>query len=370
MSYRQRVNAVGYPPTAKPLWEGRPSRDRSYSHGTQSGGCLPYHAMKHSIQSPSFSVAAALILGAATAFAQTSTQSPSTSTSSSATDSSRYGTGTNSPSSGYGTSTSGAGATSSSSGSYNTTAAGSSTGSMSASTDNKLGFMERRFVTKAADANKAEIQIAQLAAQRASNAEVRSYAQKLVDEHSKVSNELMTLAGQKNVKLDQDDGRGLTYRRLANKSGVDFDQEFVEHMIDEHEDNVRMFEKAAADTKDADLRAFASKHVASLRQHLQQAQALRASSMPTGRTDSTYSGSSDSIAPAPATTSAPMSSTTTPSSSGSSSTTTSATSSSDTLPGKATGTDRSGDNTTGGPSSSAGSTGSAGSSSGTRSSTP
>jgi putative membrane protein len=156
----------------------------------------------------------------------------------------------------------------------------------------RLSWGERRFVTKAADNGQAEVQLAQLAAQRATNPEVRSYAQKLVEDHSKVNSELVSLAGQKNIKVDTDDDKDRSYKRLNKKSGSEFDQEFVEHMIDEHEKDIKMFEKAASDAKDPDLKAFASRHVSHLREHLQQAQSLRQSVMPTGRTD-TSSGRSD-----------------------------------------------------------------------------
>ena len=167
------------------------------------------------------------------------------------------------------------------------TGAGAMTGRDSSSY--KLGWMDRRFVTKAADGGQAEVQMAQLAAEKASNPEVKAFAQKLVDDHSKVNEELKTIAGQKNVKLDDDADKDRAYKRLSRKSGLEFDQEFVEHMVDEHEKDVKLFEKAAKDAKDADLRSFAAKHVDHLREHLRQAESLRQSVMPTGRTDNNSS---------------------------------------------------------------------------------
>jgi putative membrane protein len=159
------------------------------------------------------------------------------------------------------------------------------------SSSGKLSWGDRRFVTKAADGGQAEVQTAQLAAQRATNPEVKTFAQKLVDDHTKVNSELMTIASQKNVKIDTDDDKDRAYNRLNKKSGSEFDQEFVEHMIDEHEKDIKMFEKAASDAKDPEIRAFASKHVGHLREHLQTAQGLRQSVMPTGR-DGSSSGRS------------------------------------------------------------------------------
>jgi putative membrane protein len=152
-----------------------------------------------------------------------------------------------------------------------------------AATRDKLSWGDRRFVNKAADDGQSELQIAQLAAQRATNAEVRSFAQKLVDDHTKVNSELMALASQESVDIDTDDDKDRAYKRLNKKSGMEFDQEFVEHMIDEHEKDIKMFEKASSDAKDAEVRSFASRHVGSLREHLHQAQNLRQTLTPTGR---------------------------------------------------------------------------------------
>lgn len=159
----------------------------------------------------------------------------------------------------------------------------------------KLGWMERRWVNKVADSGMTEIALAKLAAEKASNPEVKSFAQKLVDDHTKVSEELKSLASQKNVKLDDEDlGSDRAHKRLSKKSGNEFDQEFIEHMVDMHEADVKLFEKASTDAKDSALKSFAAKHVDHLRQHLQQAQSLRTTIQPTGRTDSDSGSASTS----------------------------------------------------------------------------
>lgn len=275
-----------------------------------------------------------MLVGAATAAAQsggaagttssgsTQTNPPTDTSSSSSTTGRTYGTGqtdtsgrSTSPGSTYGTGSQTGTTTGSTYGSdRTTTASGTTTGSA------RLSWSDRRFVTKAADGGHDEIQLAQLAAQRATNTEVRSFAQKIVDDHTKVNSELMSIASQKNVKVDKDDDKDRAYKRLSKKTGSEFDQEFVEHMIDEHEKDIKQFEKAAKDAKDPDVRSFASKHVADLRSHLQQAESLRQSLMPTGRMDD----SSGRSTPGATTTPDTSTSTTTPGSttSGSDTTTT------------------------------------------------
>jgi len=105
-----------------------------------------------------------------------------------------------------------------------------------------------------------------------------------VQEHTKVNAEIKTLAKERNVELDLDDPKqDRTYRRLSNKSGSEFDREFVEQIIEMHETSVRRFEHAARDANDPGVRSLAAQHVANLRQHLQEAQQLRQTLMPTGR---------------------------------------------------------------------------------------
>lgn len=64
------------------------------------------------------------------------------------------------------------------------------------------------------------------------------------------------------------------YRRLAKENGADFDRDFIARMVDDHEKDVKMFEKKASDANDPDVRAFAAKQLPTLRQHLSQAQNL------------------------------------------------------------------------------------------------
>ncbi|MES2692624.1 MAG: DUF4142 domain-containing protein [Verrucomicrobiota bacterium] len=153
-------------------------------------------------------------------------------------------------------------------------------------TSNKLSWLERRWVTKVADSGTSEVELAELATEQATNPDVKKYAQMLVDAHTKLNEELKSLASLKGVKLDTEDlGSERAFKRLSKKTDMEFDREFVEHMIDGHESTIKLFEKASTDAKDADLRAFAAKHVESLRTHLQEAETLRTTIMPTGRTE-------------------------------------------------------------------------------------
>jgi predicted outer membrane protein len=230
----------------------------------------------------------------------------------------------------------------------------------------KMDRSARRFVRKANEIEQKKLAYSELAQTRATNPQVKSFAQKIVSEHTAMSSELALIGGAdvQNVALrssartadsaaawnsshpnatdantanadstgtagvkytsqsrngagtdnsnlaatgttssagvstsggatvgeggmgtgayagnpDDDTGaHGWAYRRLANKSGADFDKAYLKAIIDQHEDAIKAFEKAANDKDDPAVQAFATKHLSTLREHLTEAQQLQKS---------------------------------------------------------------------------------------------
>lgn len=153
------------------------------------------------------------------------------------------------------------------------------TGTRNAETakDDKLARGDRRFVQKAAESGMFEVQAAQLAATKATDPQVKSFAGMLVDHHTKANNELVQLANAKKVELPAAPPRGMRrdMEKLGKKSGAEFDQDFVRQIgIKAHEKDIKLFEKAGGDLKDPDLKAFVAKTLPALREHLAQAEKL------------------------------------------------------------------------------------------------
>lgn len=158
-------------------------------------------------------------------------------------------------------------------------AAQAGTGTRNAETnkDDRLSRGDRNFVKKAAESGMFEVQIAQLAAAKATDPQVKSFASMLVDHHTKANNELVQLANAKKVELPAAPPRGMRrdVEQLGKKSGAEFDREFVRNVgIKAHEKDIKLFEKASRDLKDAELKAFATRTLPTLREHLAQAQKL------------------------------------------------------------------------------------------------
>jgi len=139
-----------------------------------------------------------------------------------------------------------------------------------------LSDQDQDFVKKAAQSNMAEIQLGQLAAQKASNDAVKQYAQQLVNDHQKAEDKLQQIASSKGITLQTDmDGQARSEQdRLSNMSGKDFDREFVQQQKKDHDQAVALFQGEADNGKDPDLKSYASSIVAVLQQHEQMASSL------------------------------------------------------------------------------------------------
>jgi putative membrane protein len=108
------------------------------------------------------------------------------------------------------------------------------------------------FVRRAAEKNHAEIELSRLAQQRASNPQVRQYAQTMVDEHTKALEELRQVAQRENVQLTEElaDDQREKRDRLQNLKGAEFDREYMQIMVDSHEEMRDLLEDRADRTGD------------------------------------------------------------------------------------------------------------------------
>lgn len=128
-----------------------------------------------------------------------------------------------------------------------------------------------------------EIQLAALAQEISTNAKVRNFAQTLLDDHYAALNDLRGLAQAKGVILPggaDTDGAAMA-SKLARLTGDAFDQQFMASAgLNAHSQAVKLFEDAGKQAKDADLQAYASKHLAPMNRHLQLAQQLQGGGQP------------------------------------------------------------------------------------------
>lgn len=135
---------------------------------------------------------------------------------------------------------------------------------------------DEAFLTKAAQANFAEIEAGALCEAKATNAEVKKFGQHMVEDHSKANRELTEMAVKKGFRLPSrpDDSQMKEIADLAKLSGADFDKKYAAMMVSDHQKAVALFEENAQSAKDGDVRAWAEKTVPTLREHLKMARDL------------------------------------------------------------------------------------------------
>jgi len=126
------------------------------------------------------------------------------------------------------------------------------------------------FMNEAAPGGMAEVELGKLAAQKAQSADVKAFAQKMVTDHSMAGDELKQLAVLKKVTLPPDvlPTHKEVMTELSNLNGADFDERYVTAMIEAHEKDVAAFENVSKTAADADVKAFATKTLPTLKMHL------------------------------------------------------------------------------------------------------
>jgi putative membrane protein len=98
------------------------------------------------------------------------------------------------------------------------------------------------FLDRAIEMSYAEVQLGQLASTRAENPKIKGYAEVLVKDHSaaleklqKFRTEVVTpMLNSEHTKLKE---------TLAAKSGAQFDREYVDAMVRDHQSAIRLFEQ-------------------------------------------------------------------------------------------------------------------------------
>lgn len=137
-----------------------------------------------------------------------------------------------------------------------------------------VAHVDAAFMKNAAEAGLAEVQAGQAAASKASNTQVKSFAQQMVDDHSKANDELKSLAASKGVTLPTEPSMAqkAKLKLLQGTDGAKFDQRYSESFgVKAHEDTVSLFQKEAQKAKDPDVKAWAEKTLPTLQHHLEMA---------------------------------------------------------------------------------------------------
>ena len=137
-----------------------------------------------------------------------------------------------------------------------------------------VSSQDRSFVKSAAMGGMYEVKAGQVAASQGASDAVKNFGQRMVTDHGNANTELMDIAKQKGLAVPAELDKKFQKKidALSKKSGADFDRAYIKEMVKDHKEDIKAFDKQAKKGKDPDLKAFASKTLPTLQEHLKLAQ--------------------------------------------------------------------------------------------------
>jgi putative membrane protein len=128
---------------------------------------------------------------------------------------------------------------------------------------------DRTFAKKAAIAGMFEVEAAKVAKEKAASPDVKSFAEKMITDHTKANEELKDIAKQKNVDLptEVDAEHQAKLDALAKLSGSGFDKLYAQQQAKGHDMVLAMMRSEAKNGRDPDLKAFAKKYDSVIAEH-------------------------------------------------------------------------------------------------------
>jgi len=125
------------------------------------------------------------------------------------------------------------------------------------------------------ESSNAEVRLSNLALKNSQNSSVTNFAKMMVTDHTNLAGELKKLAESK--KVNTSDSLTVEHEQLlvslAKKTGAEFDKEYIQAMVNDHEKAVQLFKNAANNTDKA-VNDMAGKNLPKLEEHLNAANSL------------------------------------------------------------------------------------------------
>lgn len=143
--------------------------------------------------------------------------------------------------------------------------------------DDKLQGGEEKtagFLVDIANMNLSAIHLSELAYQKASMEETKDMASKMLTDHRLALAEITVLAQKRGVVLPTTPDAEATreYDRIDKSTGADFDKEYADQMVKDHEKAIKTLEGIINDTGDFEIKTWAEANLPTLKTHLELAQ--------------------------------------------------------------------------------------------------
>jgi putative membrane protein len=131
----------------------------------------------------------------------------------------------------------------------------------------------------------AEVALGKLATEKASRDEVKQFGQQMVADHTHSGNELKQVAGAKGMTPPDTPtpAQQKTAGQIAQRSGAAFDKSFLNQMALDHKKTIALFRRESRTGSDPDLKAYATKTLPTLEEHLKMVRSLQTKGGPMNR---------------------------------------------------------------------------------------
>ncbi len=136
--------------------------------------------------------------------------------------------------------------------------------------------LDRMFVTKAMQGSIAEVQLGQLTLQKSNNDQVKQFAQRMIDDHTKLNDQMKPVAQQLGVAVPEQVSKKdrNTMAKLQALSGPAYDQAYIRDMVKDHKQDLSEFQTEASSGQDQTVKDAAAQGSKLIAQHLQMAQQM------------------------------------------------------------------------------------------------
>lgn len=162
-----------------------------------------------------------------------------------------------------------------------------------------LDRADKKFLEKAATGGMMEVQLGEMAQQKAASEQVKEFGKRMAEDHGKANDELKQIASAKGAALPAsvDKSAQKDLQKFEKLSGADFDRQYMKHMVDDHKKDVSDFQKQAKSAKDPEVKDFAAKTLPTLQEHMKMAQSTYDAVKNTKSSSATKSSTSRSPSP-------------------------------------------------------------------------
>lgn len=137
-----------------------------------------------------------------------------------------------------------------------------------------LSSSDKKFVDKAAEGGLAEVELGRLAEKKATNADVKSFAQRMVHDHTQANEKLNQIATQDGISVPQrlSAKEVMEKARLEKMHGAAFDKAYMENQLQDHKKDIAEFEHESQDGQNRSVKHFAAQTLPTLQSHLRDAE--------------------------------------------------------------------------------------------------